>query len=99
MQRVAIARALIHEPRLVLCDEPTGNLDPGRASGVLALLFEGIQRAGAIALLVTHSVTAATHADRILRLTPSGLEPIEPIHADAIPAQTTAAFAEAAVHQ
>jgi putative ABC transport system ATP-binding protein len=73
MQRVAIARALVHEPALVLCDEPTGNLDPERASGVLALLFERIQAAGAIAILVTHSLAAATHADRTLRLTANGL--------------------------
>ena len=73
MQRVAIARALVHEPALVLCDEPTGNLDPERASGVLALLFERIQAAGAIAILVTHSLAAAAHADRTLRLTANGL--------------------------
>jgi putative ABC transport system ATP-binding protein len=73
MQRVAIARALVHEPALVLCDEPTGNLDPDRARDVLALLFEGIQNAGAIGILVTHSATAAGHADRILRLTRDGL--------------------------
>ncbi len=73
MQRVAIARALVHEPALVLCDEPTGNLDPERATGVLELLFETIHSAGAIGLLVTHSPTAATHADRVLRLTRDGL--------------------------
>ncbi|MBP7983843.1 MAG: ABC transporter ATP-binding protein [Chromatiaceae bacterium] len=73
MQRVAIARALVHEPALVLCDEPTGNLDPARALGVLGLLFEGIRTTGAIGILVTHSRLAAAHADRILRLTPLGL--------------------------
>jgi len=73
MQRVAIARALVHEPALVLCDEPTGNLDPARATGVLELLFERIQAAGAIAILVTHSLAAAAHADRTLRLTATGL--------------------------
>ncbi len=73
MQRVAIARALVHAPRLVLCDEPTGNLDPGRALGVLELLFEGIRGAGAMGIMVTHSRQAASFADRVLRLTPQGL--------------------------
>ncbi len=73
LQRVAIARALVHQPRLVLCDEPTGNLDPERAETVLELLFEGIQSAGAIGILVTHSRTAAAFADRVLRLTREGL--------------------------
>lgn len=73
MQRVAIARALVHAPRLVLCDEPTGNLDPGRAQGVLELLFEGMRDASAMGILVTHSRLAAAYADRVLRLTPQGL--------------------------
>jgi putative ABC transport system ATP-binding protein len=73
LQRVAIARALVHQPRLVLCDEPTGNLDPERAETVLELLFEGMQSAGAIGILVTHSRTAAAFADRVLRLTREGL--------------------------
>jgi len=72
-QRVAIARALIHEPGVVLCDEPTGNLDPERAAGVLELLLGRIREAGAIGILVTHSRAAAGHADRILRLTHGGL--------------------------
>ncbi len=78
MQRVAIARALVHQPTLVLCDEPTGNLDPARAQGVLELLFQGIRTTGAIGILVTHSRMAAAYADRILRLTPLGLaaEPV-----------------------
>lgn len=78
MQRVAIARALVHQPSLVLCDEPTGNLDPARAQGVLELLFRGIRTTGAIGILVTHSRMAAAYADRILRLTPLGLA-VEPV--------------------
>ena len=78
MQRVAIARALVHQPSLVLCDEPTGNLDPARAQGVLELLFQGIRTTGAIGILVTHSRMAAAYADRILRLTPLGLA-VEPV--------------------
>jgi len=73
MQRVAIARALVHAPALVLCDEPTGNLDPERAASVLGLLFDNLRSVGAIAILVTHSQVAAGHADRVLRLTRGGL--------------------------
>ncbi|MFC5301079.1 ABC transporter ATP-binding protein [Azospira restricta] len=75
LQRVAIARALVHGPRLVLADEPTGNLDPGNAAKVLALLGERVRAAGAIGILVTHSPAAAATADRVLRLTPDGLRP------------------------
>jgi putative ABC transport system ATP-binding protein len=73
MQRVAIARALVHRPRLVLADEPTGNLDPANGAKVLALLGERIREAGAIGILVTHSLEAAATADRVLRLTAKGL--------------------------
>jgi putative ABC transport system ATP-binding protein len=74
LQRVAIARALVHRPRLVLADEPTGNLDPANAARVLALLGERIRAVGAIGILVTHSREAAATADRILHLTPDGLQ-------------------------
>ncbi len=74
MQRVAIARALVHSPRLVLADEPTGNLDPANGAKVLALLAERIRQAGAIGILVTHSPAAAATADRVLRLTATGLQ-------------------------
>jgi putative ABC transport system ATP-binding protein len=75
LQRVAIARALVHRPRLVLADEPTGNLDPANAARVLALLGERIRAAGAIGILVTHSREAAATADRVLHLTATGLQP------------------------
>ncbi|WP_295390558.1 ABC transporter ATP-binding protein [uncultured Thiodictyon sp.] len=74
MQRVAIARALAHGPRLVLADEPTGNLDPANAAMVLALLAERIRGAGAIGILVTHSLEGAKTADRVLHLTAAGLD-------------------------
>ena len=73
MQRVAIARALVHRPHLVLADEPTGNLDPANSNKVLHLLATRIREAGAIGILVTHSLDAAATADRVLRLTPEGL--------------------------
>lgn len=73
LQRVAIARALVHRPRLVLADEPTGNLDPRHAAEVLELLKRCTREAGAACLLVTHSEVAAQTADRRLRLDERGL--------------------------
>ena len=78
LQRVAIARALVHQPRLVLADEPTGNLDHDTAMRILALLRELAQTNGAGVLLATHSSAVAAAADRVLRLTPEGLEPYAP---------------------
>jgi putative ABC transport system ATP-binding protein len=76
MQRVAIARALVHAPRLVLADEPTGNLDAEHAGEVLALLRTQVSASGSACILVTHSTTAARAADRIYMLTSSGLHPV-----------------------
>ncbi|TFW35684.1 ABC transporter ATP-binding protein [Massilia horti] len=73
LQRVAIARALVHRPALLLADEPTGNLDPDTAAGILDLLRFEIRASGAGAIMVTHSRAAAAMADRILVLTRSGL--------------------------
>ena len=73
LQRVAIARALVHGPRLVLADEPTGNLDPETASQVLRVLREQVKANGAAGILVTHSRVAAETCDRTLLLTPHGL--------------------------
>jgi len=74
MQRVAIARALVHSPKLLLADEPTGNLDAGHASEVLALLRSEVRARGSACVLVTHSATAAQTADRIYALSPAGLQ-------------------------
>ena len=74
MQRAAIARALVHKPRLVLADEPTGNLDPESASDVLSLLRDCVKSQGAAGILVTHSGTAAGTADRRYVLTQAGLQ-------------------------
>lgn len=78
LQRVAIARALVHQPTLVLADEPTGNLDPTTAQGILKLLRDEIKANGASAIMVTHSMAAASTADRILILTSDGLHPMVP---------------------
>lgn len=75
MQRVAIARALVHRPRLLLADEPTGNLDPDTAREILHLLKREIRSSGAAAIIVTHSPVAAASADRVLMLTREGLRP------------------------
>ena len=73
LQRIAIARAIIHRPALILADEPTGNLDPGTASAVLALFRRIVAETGAAVLMVTHSHLAAAVADRTLILTAEGL--------------------------
>jgi putative ABC transport system ATP-binding protein len=74
MQRVAVARALAHRPRLVLADEPTGNLDAESASQVLTLLRAQLQRDQAAGILVTHSTVAAASADRVYVLDAHGLQ-------------------------
>jgi putative ABC transport system ATP-binding protein len=73
LQRVAIARAVVHTPRLILADEPTGNLDPTTAAKVMQVLRDQVQVAGSACLLVTHSAAAAAAADRVLRLTATGI--------------------------
>jgi putative ABC transport system ATP-binding protein len=67
-QRVAIARALVHDPLLVLADEPTGNLDEETGRQVIALLDRLTRQQGKTLILVTHSDEAAAYADRILTL-------------------------------
>ena len=74
LQRVAIARALVHRPALLLADEPTGNLDPETAGGILHLLRTEIKSSGAGAIMVTHSHAAAALADRTFVLTRAGLK-------------------------
>ena len=67
-QRVAIARALANRPRLVLADEPTGNLDPESAEGVLALLERLPAETGSTVVVVTHNRGVAARASRVLAL-------------------------------
>jgi putative ABC transport system ATP-binding protein len=75
LQRVAIARALVHGPRLLLADEPTGNLDPATAARVLDVLRGQARASGAALVLVTHSAAAAAQADRVLQLQADGIRP------------------------
>lgn len=67
-QRIAIARALVHDPLLVLADEPTGNLDEATGESVLALLDRLTRKAGKNLLMVTHSAESAGWADRVFHL-------------------------------
>jgi len=76
VQRIAIARALVHRPRLLLADEPTGNLDPRSAAQTLALLRAQVKANAGAGILITHSRAAADTADRILVLDAGGLEPL-----------------------
>ena len=67
-QRVAIARALVHEPSLLLADEPTGNLDPDTSASVEQLLRSVVQRTGAAAIVATHNHDMAKRFDRVIEL-------------------------------
>ena len=85
LQRVAIARALIHAPKLLLADEPTGNLDPRTAERVMDALIGQMRLSGAAMVLVTHSVAASQRADRVLTLTATGLVSHEHTVVSAVP--------------
>ena len=76
-QRVAIARALAHSPKIILADEPTGNLDPDTAHEVLMLMRTEIKANNASGIIVTHSHAAAATADHVLTLTKTGLHPAD----------------------
>ena len=67
-QRVAIARALINRPRILLADEPTGNLDSASARDVMALLRAAHDERGQTVLLVTHDARVASRADRVIAM-------------------------------
>ncbi|MAR93683.1 MAG: macrolide ABC transporter ATP-binding protein [Euryarchaeota archaeon] len=67
-QRVAIARAIVHHPKVILCDEPTGNLDSATSSTVMTLLKEINKKLGTTFLLVTHDKDVASQCSRILQM-------------------------------
>src|SRR5687767_1047243 len=74
-QRVALARALVHDPVLILADEPTGNLDEETGAQVISLLVRLTREQNRTLLIVTHSPEATSHADRVLRLSHGQLVP------------------------
>lgn len=67
-QRVALARALVHEPRLLLADEPTGNLDARTGAAVFALLEDLHRTRGLTSIIATHNEALARRCDRVLHL-------------------------------
>jgi putative ABC transport system ATP-binding protein len=73
-QRVGIARCLVSEPRVVLADEPTGNLDTGTTQAILELLRSATQDRGMTLVMVTHDLEVASSADRIVRIRDGKLE-------------------------
>ena len=74
-QRVAVARALANSPRLLLADEPTGNLDPTTSTAVFDNLYALARKSGVAALVATHNLELARHMDRVLALKDGRLEP------------------------
>jgi putative ABC transport system ATP-binding protein len=74
MQRVAVARALVHGPRLLVADEPTGNLDTASGELVLALIRQAAREFGAAVLMATHSAEAAAIADARVRMRDGRIE-------------------------
>ena len=73
-QRVAIARALANQPRLLLADEPTGNLDPATSQSVFQALHDLVRETGVGALIATHNMELAGHMDRVFAIRDGHLE-------------------------
>jgi putative ABC transport system ATP-binding protein len=93
-QRVAIARALIHEPRLLVCDEPTSSLDHETGQRVLEMLRELALRPGRALVIVTHDARILDYADRIARMDDGMVERIDVNHRRERPRMTAGAGAE-----
>jgi putative ABC transport system ATP-binding protein len=77
-QRVAIARALVQDPRILLADEPTGNLDDATGEAVMDLLERLTRDAGRTLVLVTHSLQVASRADRVHTIEDGRVVPLGP---------------------
>jgi lipoprotein-releasing system ATP-binding protein len=75
MQRAAIARALVNRPRLLLADEPTGNLDAATGGSIIRLLRDLNRQDGLTIIMVTHNLDIVADSDRVLRLSEGRLEP------------------------
>jgi lipoprotein-releasing system ATP-binding protein len=75
-QRVAVARALIHQPKLVMADEPTGNLDTTSAAELMALMVELSESSGVAFLVVTHDPSMLHQFDRVLTLVDGKLQAV-----------------------
>lgn len=76
-QRVAIIRALIHHPKLILADEPTGNLDDANAKSVISLLTSMVKEHGLTLLLATHDLSICDVADRVFRIEAGTLQQLK----------------------
>jgi lipoprotein-releasing system ATP-binding protein len=76
-QRVAVARALANSPRLLLADEPTGNLDPSTSQAVFQSLHDLVRETGVAAVVATHNTEMARHMDRVLALKEGRLAPVD----------------------
>jgi lipoprotein-releasing system ATP-binding protein len=77
-QRVAIARAVANAPRVLLADEPTGNLDPRTSRHVFDALLGLVRESGVAALIATHNLALASEMDRIITIEDGTIVPFDP---------------------